>query len=531
MAYVVPNSTVQYFNNVNLSPNYENSLYFATTANKDSAFGALTPIATESSVSYVYKDKPVFRSALPMSTLINARYMRFKNTSFENKWFYAFITRVEYVNNGLTEVTFEIDDLVTWMGSFGISPCLVVREHTATDQPYEHLIDEDLPTGDYTLSGYETIAINSDPQLVLSIARNSTGTDATGAVGQYKGNLVSGAEYRKYDISPSGKAALETDIDALITKNQKDAMISAQIVFGKMAPVAASAALEELTPMANFTGNHASTDFTFDGYTPVNKKLYQYPYCVMSLYNSEGSEQEFRYEFFNNHVAHFYVFGIAADVPEMAAIPTQYKNSGIAYLTDQMMIMKQWPQASLSVDQFKAYVAQMTSGGGWISVAGKIAKTAIGGATAGLAAGGPLGAAVGAAGGIATSAAGEALGIIEQAVKYDSMPDAVQGTANSNILMGINDKKFVIYHRRITGDYAKTIDDFFTAYGYKVNKVKTPNLANRPRFTFVQTHKSAVYGPIPASAARNIENILDRGCRFWRNIADIGNLSLSNTPS
>lgn len=531
MAYVVPNSTVQYFSNVNLSPNYENSLYFATEQTKDSAFGNAGILASENAVAYVYKDKPVFKSALPMSTLIKARYMRFKNTSFENKWFYAFITRVEYVNNGLTEVTFEIDDLITWMGSFGMSPCLVVREHTSTDQPYEHLIDEDLPTGDYTLSGYETIAINSDPQLVLTVARNSTGSDATGAVGQYKGNIVSGAEYRKYDISPSGKTALENDIDALITKTQKDAMISAQIVFGKMAPVEASAALEELTPMANFTGNHASTDFTFDGYTPKNKKLYQYPYCVMSLFNSEGSEQEFRYEFFNNHVAHFYVFGIAADVPEMAAIPTQYKGSGIAYLTDQMMVMKQWPQASLAVDQYKAYVAQMTSGGGWISVVGKIAKTAIGGATAGLAAGGPLGAAVGAAGGIATSAAGEALGIIEQAVKYDAMPDAVQGTANSNILMGINDKKFVIYHRRITGDYAKTIDDFFTAYGYKVNKVKTPSLANRPRFTYVQTHKSAVFGPIPASAARRIENILDRGCRFFRNIADLGNLSLDNSVS
>ena len=532
MAYIVPNSTVQYYGNINLSPNYENSLYFNTVQNKDSAFGALTPLATENAVSYVYKDQPVFRSALPISTLIGARYMRFKNTSFENKWFYAFITRVEYVNNGLTEITYEIDDLITWMGSFGISPCLVVREHTATDQPYEHLIDEDLPTGDYTLSGYETIAINSDPQLVLSIARNSVGTDATGAVGQYKGNLVSGAEYRKYDISPSGKAALETDIDALITKTQKDAMISAQIVFGKMAPVAASSALEELTPMANFTGQHASTDFTFDGYTPKNKKLYNYPYCVMSLFNSEGSEQEFRYEFFNNHVAHFYVFGIAADVPEMAAIPTQYKNSGIAYITDQMMVMKQWPQASIAVDQYRAYVAQMTSGGGWVSIAGKVAAAAAGGA-AGLAVGGPVGALLGggAAAGAAGSAVNEAVNFLSNALKYDAMPDAVQGTANSSVLMGINDKKFVIYHRRITGDYAKTIDDFFTAYGYKVNKVKTPNLANRPKFTYVQTHKSAVYGPIPASAARHIEQILDRGCRFFRNISEVGNLSLTNTPT
>lgn len=530
MAYIAPNSTVQYFSNVNLSPSYENSVYFATAQNKDSDFSNMGPLATESSVSYVYKDRNSFRSSLPISTLINARYMRFRNTSFENKWFYAFITSVDYINNNLTEVSFEIDDLMTWMGTFTLSPCLVVREHTSSDNPYEHLVEENLPTGDYTLSGYETINIDSDPQLVLSIARSSTGSTATGSTGHYKGNIVSGAEYRKYNISPTGATDLQTDIDALITANQKDAMISAQIVFGKMAPVTASAALEGLTPMANFTGNHPSTDFTFDGYTPKNKKLYNYPYCLMSLFNSEGSETEFRYEFFNNHVPHFYVFGIAADVPEMAAIPTQYKNSGIAYLSDQMLVMKQFPQASISVDQFRAYVAQMTTGGGWVSVLGNIAKTAIGGASAGMATGGPIGAAAGGIGGAAASFAGEALNIMQDSIEFSSLPNAVKGSANSNILMGINNKKFVIYHRRITGEYAKSIDDYFTAYGYRVNKVKTPSMYNRQRFTYVQTYNCNVVGPIPASAARTIENIFNKGCRFFVNIADVGNLSLQNNP-
>lgn len=526
MAYIVPNSIVQYFKNLNLSPGYENAMYYASTAAKDAAFAAIaTQALTESAVSYVYKDKNVFRSGLPISTLYNARYMRFQNTSFENKWFYAFITSVDYVNNGLTEITFELDDMMTWMGDFTLEPCLVLREHTATDNAYDHLVAEDLPTGDYVLAHREEVAVNSDPQLVLSVARTSS---ATGAVGQYKGNLLSGAEYRKYNISPTGVTDLQTDIDALIAAYQKDAMISAQVVYGVMAPQAADAALQPLPVINNFTGAYKSDGHAFGAYTPKNKKLYNYPYCLIGVFNSEGSEQEFRYEFFSDHYVHFYLFGIAADAPEMAILPTQYKGSGIDYVEDMLMTMKQWPQASIAVDQYKAWVAQMTSGGGWVSVAGKVAKTAaaIG---AGALTGGPVGA-LAASGGV-MSLASEALNLIQDNIKYDAMPDAVQGTANSSILLGINDKRFVIYHRQITPEYAKVIDDYFTAFGYRVNVVKTPSMANRPKFTYVQTYKCSIAGSLPAQAARNIERIFDTGCRFWRNLSEIGDLTLNNAPT
>ena len=88
-------------------------------------------------------------------------------------------------------------------------------------------------------------------------------------------------------------------------------------------------------------------------------------------------------------------------------------------------------------------------------------------------------------------------------------------------------------------DYAKEIDDYFTAYGYRVNKVKTPNLANRPYYTFVQTSGAIVRGSLPAVAARNIENILNRGCRFWAplgtvanpRIPNVGDFTVNNAPA
>lgn len=525
VAYIAPSGRVEYFGDIGLTPNYDNSIYFASTAAKDTAFDGLVRLGYEDSVSYVYKDRQAFRSALPISTLINCGYIRFKNANFENKWFYAFVTSVDYINNGCTEITFVLDDLMSWMGSFSLGQCLVVREHTETDNYYEHLIEEDLPTGDYTLCGESKLQPdNWGPVLILSVARVS---NTVGAVGQYKGNILSGATYEKYDISPTGLTDLQTRIDGLIADTKEDAMISAQIVFGAMAPVATTTAADPLPIIKNWVGAYAGYEYAgaFGGYVPKNKKLYNYPYRLMSVSNGEGTEIEFRYEHFSDFKPHFYMFGIACDNPELAIIPTQYKGSGIEYVPDEMLVMRQWPQASIAVDQYKAWVAQMTSGGGWISVLGSIAGTVAGGVAA-------------AATGNVASLANSGLSLVEKATSlladrqhYKAMPDAVQGTANSNILMGINNKDFRIYHRTIMEDYAKEIDDYFTAYGYRVNKVKTPNLANRPYYTFVQTSGAIVRGSLPAVAARNIENILNRGCRFWRSIAGVGNYNVNNAPA
>lgn len=46
--------------------------------------------------------------------LYDCNYLAFQNTSFGSKWFYAFITSVEYVNNITSEITFEIDVLQTY---------------------------------------------------------------------------------------------------------------------------------------------------------------------------------------------------------------------------------------------------------------------------------------------------------------------------------------------------------------------------------------------------------------------------------
>ena len=562
---IQPNSTIKLYGDIGLIPGSEDTRYFPSESAKNTWFDNQTVRATLQANTYVRRGRNVVRVSAPMSVTYACQYMRFLNDSFEGKWFCAFVTNVEYVNNGACDIYYEIDVMMTWMGTFTLGQCLVERESTVTDNYYEHLVEENLPTGDYVIRKQEFVEINSDPRVVLSVARNS---EHVGATGLYRGNIVSGAEYFPFDISDSGKTNLEAKIDELLDDpNGKDAIISANIVFGKMIPQSYSSDQQGLLkplnpvnysgqwfssahPIGRVMGEDAVADLT--GYTPKNKKLYNYPYCVMAVTNQEGSENEYRYEFFSDHAPHFYWFGICADVPEACIIPTQYKGSGVGYVEDEMMTMKQFPQASMAIDQYKAYVAQMTSGGGYTRIAGKIVGQAIDTAiSAGVGAVGAMNAKrmapalnhkrrqvinsneiasdVGEGLGLAGSMVTTAINLLADKQYYQAIPDAVLGSANSCLMMGINHKFFNIFHKSITPEYAKVIDEFFTMYGYRVNRVKTPAMYNRTRFTYVKTSGCNVHGTMPASDARVIEEMFDRGTRFWvSTVSNIGDYSNGN---
>lgn len=64
--------------------------------------------------TYQRVNKGTMRVGLSADSCYDCNYLMFQNSGFGSKWFYAFITSVEYVNNAVTEITFEIDVMQTW---------------------------------------------------------------------------------------------------------------------------------------------------------------------------------------------------------------------------------------------------------------------------------------------------------------------------------------------------------------------------------------------------------------------------------
>ena len=90
--YINPNSTVQLFRGVPLTERQTDTLWFPSAAQQDDYFVTGGRLAkTFTAQSYTRKGRGVIRLDAEMADIYDCNYLRFKNTSYENKWFYAFI--------------------------------------------------------------------------------------------------------------------------------------------------------------------------------------------------------------------------------------------------------------------------------------------------------------------------------------------------------------------------------------------------------------------------------------------------------
>lgn len=534
MAYIIPDGVIEFFGDLGLSPNYENSLYFASTAAKDTYFTNLTKIARVTAQSYTRTGRGVLKVQLPMSTMVRCGYLRFRNVSFENKWFYAFITGVDYINNITTEVRFEIDVITTWMGTFTLGQCFIERQHTVGDAIGANICDEGLDTGEY-ITEYRMNSghLSGTWGICVFYSQRADGTPAQGSV--YTG-VYSGCELYARAITSF------SDVNNLLNEIVGNAGADS-IACILMLPWDYVAAV---VPPASPTYSPITTDIyvpkpysDIAGYIPRNKKLYTYPYKCLSVYNSEGNSVDYKYEYFNalpDHestgVCSFVMKVLVSANPLITLIPVNYKGQALAY--DEQLDMRHFTACNYAIDTWKAYYAMNKSTIDYDRMT--IPTMAAGGAIAGgLSAlmSAASGNALGIAGGISQMTnsvigAGQQLARIRD---YERMPNVTKGVANNDLMTADQTKDFYFEMKCITKNYAMMIDDYFTMFGYAIKQVGTPNMNARPYFTYVKTIGCTVHGELPSDDGAKIEQIFDNGIRFWKNHANIGNYSLNNAPA
>ena len=132
--YIEPNSNIKIYKNVPLDNSYNHTLFFSSIATQNAYFhgnsGILKYNLTAQSYQRVVKGS--MRIAVKADNLYDCNYLAFQNSSFGTKWFYAFITGVEYVNNETSEITFEIDPVQTYFFDVQLKECYVEREHSSS---------------------------------------------------------------------------------------------------------------------------------------------------------------------------------------------------------------------------------------------------------------------------------------------------------------------------------------------------------------------------------------------------------------
>ena len=113
MPYIAPNGTIRILRDVPLNNDYVHTMLFGSaTAQRDYFIGKTERAFVNE--SYTRLERGKMRVNVCADDIYACNYLMYQNAGFGNKWFYAFINKIEYINNVTSEIDFEIDVLQTW---------------------------------------------------------------------------------------------------------------------------------------------------------------------------------------------------------------------------------------------------------------------------------------------------------------------------------------------------------------------------------------------------------------------------------
>ena len=536
---VVPDSDIILIKSPLKLDNY-NQLTFTNASTQETYFKSL-PHLEYDGCTYIRKDgviryttdKEVDSNAPRFEDLLTYNYCMYKNDSYANKWFYAFVTDVKYVNDGMSEVTIETDVFQTWQFDLNYMNSFIEREHVGDDTIGTHTIPENLETGEFTNhddktkfgigSCHAVVCTSEDPfRLGASYPYSVVNSIPSGLHYFVVGDLGTSVNFigwltdwasKKSDLSLIQSIFIVPDSMTGYTTDSSSSYWSWAMVDGALQ----NAPYHKLD--INITGSFNLGDTTItkpynniDGYVPRNNKLYVYPYNFMIVDNHGGVCEEFRYEDFTSQNCVFTTKGDITPGCSIRTIPRNYKH--IDYNYSEGINALKLPIGSWQGDVYTNWLTQNSVNIG-VNLATSTAGIVSGVATGNVASG------VSGILGIAST-----LGSIYE---HSRIPNQVYGNQNSgDVSFSDGEATFTLYRRTIKYEYAKMIDDFFTMYGYKVNRLAPPNINKRVNWDYIKTIDVNIEGNVPEKDLDKIRSLFNNGCTFWHNPATFLNYSASN---
>lgn len=463
-----------------------------------------------------------------------------KREPYNSFWYCCFLNNAKYLNDSVIEFEYEVDIFNTywcapdngdgnpWSSgqyektfsrSTVVHPCFVEREHSNTDAIGDNLIEENLELGDYTVMSNPIYDMNE--QCIGLLATEKKVND----------------EWVKPEGITLNNIYTPLHFEFSITGN------TAQDGQGLTNPYIEDGKEDDIVALYQFPKKFMSADVVYDpmnvqmpnnldGYVPKNKKLLTYPYSLLVVTNNSGESAEYKWEQWQSgKQGQFTIAGTSIVSPSAFCYPIFYRGKGVDY--DSGIPFNNFAMLPFAGDAFKAYWAQNKTG-----VGTRIASS-IGGllATAGLIGAGFLtGGSALALGATALTAAGtNVASTLSKFTDAQRVPSQAHGECPNNYLAsGMNRLEYTFNVTCIRAQFARVIDDYFTAYGYATHRVKVPNFysgSSRPNFCYVKCQGAKVTGKFPAPVKKQFEDILNRGVRFWKNYNNYLNLNVNNSIS
>lgn len=495
------------------------------------------------------RENNVIRFPAHIDSLLEYNYVMYKNENYSDKWFYAFITDMQYDNDYCTMISISTDYWQTWGFDIQFKQSMVEREHVADDTIGANTVPENIELGEYVCSGKTEVTIartrNNEDNPTAVICMQVTTPDVS-PDGQSGVNVLPSATVPVYNgipqgcyfiampCTPNGVALLHTTIGLYDGVGKADAILS---IF--LCPRACAS----WTPM-NGTGTLASTFWlipntsyeassgniatipranNLNGYTPRNNKLFTYPYNYLYVTNNNGTDIEFHYEDYANNLPEFSYYASLEQGGAFLIAPKNSKknnpsNSGPAF--NEAIQLGKLPQLSWNSDYYLNWKAQnarnleVQSYTASMNFGYSTARSIMFGEEPSYGAG---------------SLARDIADMYLQMHNAHMIPPQAKGNLNAGDIMYASGKTgYDFRNMTLRYEWAKRIDDYFDVLGYRVNEKKVPNFTSRRNWNFVKTADLNIVGDVPNEAIEAIKALFNNGITMWHNPATFLDYSQNN---
>lgn len=530
----------------------------------------------------------------------------YNGTGWGDHPYYAFVTDVVYVNETTIEVFFVIDTIMTYVstGIVSLHNCWIDRQTVWDDTVGVNLMPENVDLGDYIFNECKdlTPALNNYCILMAIFiqgeVKTNTGSSTTDpttggpittvtndVTGGFVEGMYSAATIRAFPMTKDALDHINRQLTNYVNDNQADNVYlymapkyvvstdpdykidsNGEIITGSSSMTAASVTIPNIAGGDTEISNRGDN---LNGYKPRNAKLLTYPYNFLSVSNNNGGTLNLRYEYFDGTPT--FQIDICAQSPVSAVLrPKNYEGTGRTRDPNKSLALSGYPMCPWMTDGYSRWVAgnRGTIASGIISAVGTLI-----GAGAGFA---------GKSAALGVDRATEMVGLADSTKEqvsagydlqeallnqkqtslktkgdlgqtatgllgtlYDGyrQPDYVNGTTTpGSIQYSSGLMSFYGGRMSIKAEYARSIDDYFSLYGYKVNSYfDSPQMQNRYNFDYVKTSicqllfgdatSSRGNRQMPtASEVAEIKGLFNRGLRFsHNNTGELGSLS-ENVP-
>ena len=481
--------------------------------------------------------------AVPYSTCIPINYIAFKNPYYGNKWYFAFVEDIVYVNNNTTTIKYKLDVFSTWYPKMNVGQAFVEREHVSDDTIGNNTVPEGLDTGEYIVNevqsiGYETTG-NPETRVVIGVTKVPEDMWSTFSTTSRSYNgIFNGLSYYVFETFPDAanflsvmdlKGLAENVVNVFLAPNKLcntsvftsytetiidwgSTTFDITFSYNKIPNESAERVLKDSTTIV--------LNSTLNGYTPKNNKMFTKEFNFLHITNNNGGDVNYAYEDFVNNTPTYRVIGAICPGCSIRLIPENYKKYTTTatknILMEYGLVAGKYPVCSWRSDTYTNWLTQN-------SVNYTMDRIGTIGAIGVAAAINPAVAAI--------SGVGLITDLLKEKEKREKSPIQSKGNVNvGDVTYSSGMNKFTYSKMSCRYEYAKKIDEYFSRFGYQVNEIKTPNLLSRTKFNFIKVGglDELVHGDIPASDLEEINNIFRKGVTIFHDYSTFGNYTQTN---